>query len=328
MSARLSFAREEGLFELPEGGRVCVFGARGDDDLSLLGDQVQVVQGMKPDHDALGALGHDVVVAPDGTFDAALVVLPRARDLARDRIAQAVDLVGDGPVWIDGQKTDGVESMIRALKPLGTIGPVISKAHGKLFCLTGATLPGWHAETTSLEGGFITRPGVFSADGPDRGSVLLAGLLPEVMKGSVVDLGAGWGYLSHHILHRDGVTALHLVEADHTALECARHAITDPRASFHWADARTFSAEPVDHVVMNPPFHVARAADPDLGRAFITAAAALLKPAGHLWMVANRHLPYEAVLDEHFVKTTDLSDDPAFKVIHAERPRRGKTRRA
>ena len=60
---------------------------------------------------------------------------------------------------------------------------------------------------TQIEGGFTTVPGVFSADAPDRGSVLLAAALPAKLPARVADLGAGWGYLSRAILARDGVQA-------------------------------------------------------------------------------------------------------------------------
>ena len=65
---------------------------------------------------------------------------------------------------------------------------------------------------------------------------------------------------------------------------------------FHWHDVATGLPARYDFIVSNPPFHQGRADEPDLGRAFIAAAAAALKPGGRLWLVANRHLPYEAVL--------------------------------
>ena len=69
------------------------------------------------------------------------------------------------------------------------------------------------------------------------------------------------------------------------------------RIGFFWHD---LAAETVtrryDAVVMNPPFHRGRAADPALGQAMIGKAAAALTPGGRLLMVANRQLPYEAIL--------------------------------
>ena len=56
--------------------------------------------------------------------------------------------------------------------------------------------------------------------------------------------------------------------------------------------------------------------------AFVQAAARLLKPSGHLWMVANRHLPYEATLTGQFAKTTEVGGDARFKILRAERPSR------
>ncbi len=323
LSDRLSFARDQGLLTLSGRGRICVFGAGAGDDLSDLGD-VQVVQTMRPAFDALQRRGVNVVSEAEGDFDTALVALPRARALAQDLIARATAMTGGGDVWIDGQKTDGAESVIRSLRKRGiTVDPVISKAHGKLFRIKGVTLDDWRAGRTVLADGMVTSPGAFSADGVDRGSALLAGALPVDMRGVVVDLGAGWGYLSARMKDRAGVTHLHLLEADLAALECARANVDDARAVFHWADALTFALEGgADHVVTNPPFHTGRTPDPSLGRAFIAAAAGLLKPGGHLWLVANRHLPYEGELDAHFATFTDLTDDPAFKVIHAERPRR------
>jgi 16S rRNA (guanine1207-N2)-methyltransferase len=178
--------------------------------------------------------------------------------------------------------------------------------------------------------GFVTAEGVFSADGIDPASRLLADSLPDKLGAHLVDLGAGWGYLASRMLARESLRSLDLVEADHAALACARLNVTDPRARFHWADATTWRpASPVDGVVMNPPFHSGRAADPDLGRAFIASAAGMLSPQGRLWMVANRHLPYEASLTQHFAEVVELSGDNRFKILQAARPvqARSRTRR-
>ena len=77
-------------------------------------------------------------------------------------------------------------------------------------------------------------------------------------------------------------------------------------------------------VVMNPPFHSGRTANPALGKAFIAAAARMLAPSGQLWMVANRHLPYEATLEDLFGKVEEITGDNRFKILRAERPSRAK----
>ena len=321
-ASRLTFALESGAVVLPE-GRVAVFRPVAGYDLSALGD-VHVLQGFRPDYDFFAGKGFEVGTAPDGAYAAALVCLPRARAQARSLVAQA-RAVTDGPVLIDGQKTDGVEAMLKDCRKRAEVGEVTSKAHGKCFAVTGGDFSDWAADPAgqTIEGGFVTRPGVFSADGVDPASALLAEALPATLPKTVADLGAGWGYLSDAILRRKGVETLDVVEAEHDALMCAQENITDPRVQFHWADATTFRPDtPLDAVITNPPFHTSRAADPGLGQSFIAAAAGMLKPSGKLWLVANRHLPYETEARAHFTDVQEVAGDNRFKVLLAAKPRR------
>ncbi len=326
--SRLSQALEDGAIVLPDSGRVAVLGPRAETDLSALPrDRTQVIQGFRPDHDVLAAQGYDTVPEPSGDFVAAIVFLPRAKAQARALIAEAATLAGGGPLVIDGQKTDGVESLLKECRAHGVVGAVVSKAHGKLFTVSGGEFADWAAapEDMVIEGEYVTRPGVFSADAVDPGSAALAAALPGDLRGRVADLGAGWGYLSRAILSHERVTELHLIEAEHAALECARRNIDDPRAQFHWADATAFRPEdPLDAVVTNPPFHTSRAPDPSLGRAFIAAAAVMLKPSGRLYLVANRHLPYETAAQDAFREVREIGGEGGFKILLAAKPRRGR----
>lgn len=328
MSVRLTLALDRGAVAIPPEGRVGVWGATAADDLSALPkDRVVVVQGFRPDHDALIRRGYAVSpeADPSARFALSVVMLPRARAAAKARIAAAAAATS-GPLVVDGAKGDGVDGILREIRARAEVGEVLSKAHGKVFAVTGGDFADW-AETgpQRTPEGFVTRPGVFSADGADPGSIALAAALPPRLGPRVADLGAGWGYLASAILGREGVTELHLIEADHAALSCARENVTDSRARFHWADATAFTPDaPFDTVVMNPPFHVSRAADPGLGRAFVAAAARMLSPRGDLWLVANRHLPYEAALRAAFREVAEQGDSPAFKVVHASHPIRSR----
>jgi 16S rRNA (guanine1207-N2)-methyltransferase len=324
---RLTLALEDGALPLPAEGRVAVLHPGETTDLSALpAARVQVIEPRQPAHDLRARHGLDVTTELDGPYAAALVVLPRAKALARDLVAAADAAVAPGgPVIVDGQKTDGVESILRDLRRRVSVSAPVSKAHGKLFWFPAeGTLGDWRrpARQTTPEG-FVTAPGVFSADGPDPGSVLLAGALPAKLPTHMADLGAGWGYLATRVLAHDRVARLDLVEADRTALDCARENVTDPRARFHWGDARAWRPETAPGgVVMNPPFHEGRAPDPDLGRAFVAAAAEILAPGGRLWLVANRHLPYEAELARRFRTAQEIAGDARFKVLEAARPTR------
>jgi 16S rRNA (guanine1207-N2)-methyltransferase len=323
---RLEYALRAGGLTLPETGTVVFVGLSAEvADLPIPADRAEIVQSFAPDHAAWLARGLRVRTAPEGPYAAAVVSLPRARELAEARIAEAEAMAAGGLVVLDGAKTDGIEAIAKALRAKGVAPEMVSKAHGKcLWFRAGAHLGDWArpAMQRNAQGDMVCA-GVFSADGADPASVALAAALPETLSGEVADLGAGWGWLSREVLRRPKVASLHLVEADLRALDCARVNAADARARFHWADATGWmSPALLDAVVMNPPFHVGRKAEPALGQAFVRAAARNLRPSGTLWMVANRHLPYETVLADCFREVRELSGTGGFKILQATRPSR------
>ena len=88
-----------------------------------------------------------------------------------------------------------------------------------------------------------------------------------------------------------------------------------------WRDATgDLSDLPVmDAVVMNPPFHDQQKEDRELGQKFVHAAMKLLRAGGELYLVANRHMPYEDILAKEASKVTLLEDAQGFKIIRAVR---------
>lgn len=326
--SRLETACAQGLVPADTLLRVLVIGAGADHPAARIWPGAHFVTPIQPDHDRLAAAG--CKVAPDlssvvGPFDLAVLAMPRARARATAWVASAAALLEPGGrLAVDGAKTDGIDSLYRALRTRLVATDTLTKGHGRIFSgrIGGDRLTDLTPPAMAAAPGFQTAPGVFSADGIDAGSAALAAALPAALRGRVADLGAGWGWLSAQILARDGVTALHMVEADHMALQAARANVPDPRAQAHWADATAWQAPvPLDAVVMNPPFHTGRAPDASLGQAFIAAAARLLAPQGGLWLVANRHLPYETTLETLFSEWRMLDSPTGFKILHATRPR-------
>lgn len=316
---------------LPSEGVIALFRPTAETDLSDLPKaRLEAVQGFAPDAAALEARGIKTRPTPGEGYAAAVVFLPRAKAEARAILFEAAArVVPGGPIWVDGVKHDGVDSVLRDLRSWTEVSDPIAKAHGKIFCFrAGTPAPeGWRAVEGHPAPGFVTLPGVFSADGVDRGSALLAAALPAKLPGRMADLGAGWGWLSAQVLAREGVESLDLIEAEHAALDCSKKNISDPRARFIWADATRYTSENrYSGIVMNPPFHAARAADPGLGLAFIRAAAGLLSLSGTLWMVANRHLPYEEALRGLFHEVEEIGGDGGFKLIRAAKPIAGATK--
>ena len=324
MSLRLSLALGSGELVLLDGG-VSVVLPVPDFDLSGLDiSRVEVVQPFRPYFDVFERAGFACVTDSDTACATAIICLPRAKAQARAAVFEACQRC-TGSVVVDGAKSDGIDSIYKDVRRRVDVLGQMTKAHGRIFWFQAdpAAFADWQAPKDQNAGEYHTAPGVFSADGIDPASAMLMAALPVKLGRHVVDLGAGWGYLAAELLARNSaIETLDLVEADFVALECARKNVPDPRARFHWADALDWAASArVDTVVMNPPFHRGRATDPTLGRGFIATAARVLAPGGVLWMVANRHLPYEAAISESFAQVEEVSGDNRFKILRAGRPK-------
>lgn len=170
----------------------------------------------------------------------------------------------------------------------------------------------------------LAAPGMFSWRKVDRGSQLLAQHLPARLAGRGADIASGWGYLSHEIQARcEGVTSITLYEAEKRALDMAAENLKQAALplSYVWADAaRPLATDaPFDWAVMNPPAHDIAGSTPDVSAAILASAAGALKQGGSLWLVANRHLPYERTLAEHFASFHMVAETGEFKVIEARR---------
>jgi 16S rRNA (guanine1207-N2)-methyltransferase len=329
---RLALALETGGLTLPGQGGVLVLRANPSAFLAAVpAGRLACEQSFRPPYDSLEASGLPVFRLAEGPASMVVVNLTRSRAENLGAVARALATLPEGGVLaINGAKTEGVDSVVRQVGAVLPIAGTFVKAHGRVVWLERpARLPEvvarWAAEAAPSRNseGFVTAPGLFSPERADPGSRLLAGVLAGRLHGRVADFGAGWGWLAHEALARcPGIATLDLYEAEARALEAARLNVNDPRAGFHWTDVARLGpgVAPYDAVIANPPFHLGRAADPGLGRAFIAVAARILKPGGRLVMVANRQLPYEAECAIRFAVQERLAEDRAFKVIAASRP--------
>ncbi len=330
---RLAAAIAARAFDLPDDGRIVFIRATPGLAVRLL-DQSRLCceQSLRFTYDTLADQGYGVTPRAVDPATAAIVALTRSRAENLGNIARALALLPNkGLLVVDGAKTEGVDSLAKQVAAALPLEGQFTKAHGRVFWLSRPDpLPdavlGWAraAEPTRNGDGFFTEPGLFSAEGIDPGSRALASVFPGRLKGRIADLGAGWGWLSLQALDAGpDITQVDLYEAEARALDMARLNVSDPRAAFHWADVGGLGrgVPPYDRVIANPPFHRGRAAQPELGAAFIAAAARILKPSGQFLMVANRQLPYEAELDTRFREWERLSETGGYKILCATRPR-------
>ncbi|UPG88425.1 class I SAM-dependent methyltransferase [Luteibacter aegosomaticola] len=283
---------------------------------------------------------NDPPLGAPATFEVVLVLPTRQREETRLLFAQALSLVSPTGIVVasvpnaEGAKTAEADLALLA----GAVGQ-LSKHKCRVFW----TQPGAAPDTALLdewlaldapqpiaEGRFTSRRGLFAWDRIDTASALLASVLPGDLRGRVADLGAGFGYLACEVVERcTHVTSIDLFEAEGRAIEPARTNIAAVVARsgrsiathVEWHDVTLGVDGRYDTIVSNPPFHQGRADQPELGRAFIFTAARALAPGGRFWMVANRHLAYEATLTACFGQVRTVVDRDGFKVIEAKEPR-------
>lgn len=350
----------EGQLQWPADG-VLFLGARaGWPLLQMPGEGLVCEQGFKPEADALEQAGltvrHHAMEGEDRRYPLVMILPSRQREEARSLLARAVQAVAPGGrVLACVSNNQGAKSAQADLSRL--VGPVghLSKHKCRAFWSAPLQLDGegstvdrallqqWSSldQPRPVAGGrFLSRPGVFAWDRIDPASALLAEHFPADLGGHAADLGAGFGYLSVELLERcPGIRQLDVYEADRRALELARTNL-DPMtaqrtpalvADYQWHDVSAGVGDArYDVIVTNPPFHTRGGIDrPDIGRSFIAVAARALKPGGQLWLVANRHLPYESVLDESFGSVRIVAQRDGFKVVHARKaPAESKARPA
>jgi 16S rRNA (guanine1207-N2)-methyltransferase len=262
-----------------------------------------------------GSMSEMVVLAPPGTVE------------RRYSTALALKaLAPGGALTILAPKDKGGSRLAKELKGFGCTVVETSRRHHRICVSERPSLLAGIDEAIAEgmprldEGlGLWTQPGVFSWNRIDPGSALLEQSLPP-LSGRGADLGCGIGYLARAVLASPKIEHLVMIDIDRRAVEMAARNIGDSRAAFRWADIRSGAQlNGLDFVVMNPPFHDGGAEDQSLGQSFIRRAAEALRPGGVCWLVANRHLPYEAVLRSLFRRVTPKIETTGYKVYEAQK---------
>ena len=278
-------------------------------------------QSTRPDFVELHSAGHNVTAEIDelAELDGILILASRSRKLNELNLIRAWNGLKQGGVLVfSGDKTSGVQPLRKWMKSKTTVNGSLSKYHGVVFWCTKEGDDWPQPSYTNVINGFNVDPGMFSANGVDRGSQILVEHFDDRIFGSVADFGAGWGYLSAELLARsERIEKLDLFEADWKSLQSARKGLVE-KANYTWCDLVNASPKgPYNWIVMNPPFHQGRAAEPRLGQIFIENAAKALPSGGRLLMVANINLPYERCLNSLFKRVEIREKSAGFKVIEA-----------
>ena len=323
----------------PEAGSALFLGARASAALRGIARSALVCeQSYKPAVDALTREGWPLCTAEEAEatrHSLVLVLPPRQRQEARALLAHAVACCAPGGTIVACMANDeGARSGESDLKSLAGLSGSLSKNHCRVYWSTvneatcdAALLATWRdARCAAADSGwtFHQSPGCVRVGSHRSGF----GAARRASAGHTGRQRGGSGLRLWISRSRTAAT----LPGSHTRSICTkpRHArwIWRGRISrryadraslnFHWHDVTRGLPGRYDVIVSNPPFHAQGAGDrPDIGRAFIAAAAEALRPGGRLWMVANRHLPYESVLDARFGTVRIVTQAGGFKIVEA-----------
>lgn len=277
--------------------------------------------------------GLDSLAQPDQPCEMAIVFATKHREEVLYHLARAAERLHEGGHLVVAAANDlGAGSLEKRVRELFGVCDAFSKhkcrvlhAIKRMEKLDPDLLARWRSGgemRQGVPGGLWGAPGMFSWKRPDDGSRLLAGFIPQGLKGRGADFGAGNGYLAQSLLERNSkIEGLELLDVEKKALDAAElnlkaHSSSGLHLGFHWTDVTQGSGlSELDFIVMNPPFHSERGSLPVLGQRFIAEAMRALRSGGRLFMVANRHLPYEGELGSTGGTLVRREEASGFKVL-------------
>ena len=158
----------------------------------------------------------------------------------------------------------------------------------------------------------LAHANVFSKEQIDIGGRFLAENLPRIEDNQrIIDLGCGNGLLGLSCLlqakSNNVNVRLVFVDESYMAVNSAKKNVelqfsdSIKNCQFVQDDCLTQQADrSADIVLCNPPFHQQNAITEHIAQQMFSDAHRVLKSSGKLYVVANRHLPYQGQLKKHF----------------------------
>jgi 16S rRNA (guanine1207-N2)-methyltransferase len=268
------------------------------------------------------------------TFDLVLSHLPRGREVQHRLIRSAAwVLKPEGRLYFVTHKRYGVKSAIQYARELfGRCGVVRQK---KGYHVAMAVKPpdmtihqpakGYTEHPITLDGEetlLVSKPGVFAWNRLDAGTRALVQTMTIETTDRVLDLGCGTGLAGLAAARRADEGTVTLVDADIRAIESSQRTLAandvdNAEVLISDCAAAVFDREPFDVVISNPPFHQGVEVDYDVAWQFVCDAKRVLKPHGRFFLVANRFLGYNDLMEETFDGVRTTYDDGSYHVLTA-----------
>lgn len=271
------------------------------------------------------------VTAPDAPFEAAVLFLPKSRELTDYLLTALAARLPGKPLYLVGEKRAGIERAARQLEPFGKPRKLDSARHCQLWQVQVEQAPATPdlealAQRYSLELAdgplqVVSLPGVFSHGRLDRGSALLLDNLAKLPTGKVLDFGCGAGVLGAALKRRYPQSQLVLLDVDAFAVAASRLtlAANGLEAEVIAGDGIHAAPKLLSAIVSNPPFHQGVHTDYQASETLLREAGRHLLVGGELRLVANSFLKYQPLIEQAFGGCRTLAEGEGFRIYSARR---------
>lgn len=274
---------------------------------------------------------HFGVDIPEVSFDAAVVFLPKSRDLTDYLLNALASRLAGRELFLVGEKRSGIEAAARQLSPFGRARKLDSARHCQLWQVTVEHAPqavtleslAQHYEVEMDDGPLkvVSLPGVFSHGRLDRGSALLLQNIDKLPSGNLLDFGCGAGVLGAAVKRRYPHNNVIMLDVDAFATASSRLTLAANGLEAEVLTGDGIDAAPMglSTILSNPPFHVGVHTDYQATENLLRKARQHLKSGGELRLVANAFLKYQPLIEEHLGVCALKAQGNGFRVYRAKR---------
>ncbi|WP_296257889.1 MULTISPECIES: class I SAM-dependent methyltransferase [unclassified Pseudomonas] len=269
--------------------------------------------------------------APTAPFDAAVLFLPKARDLTDYLLNALASRLAGRELFLVGEKRAGIEAAARQLSAFGRARKLDSARHCQLWQVTVQT-PALAVDLTTLakhfeiemEGGplkVVSLPGVFSHGRLDRGTALLLDNLDRLPTGHLLDFGCGAGVLGAAVKRRHPDMSVTMLDVDAFATASSRLTLAANGLEGEVVTGDGIDAAPLhlDVILTNPPFHTGVHTDYAATEKLLRKSREHLKKGGELRLVANSFLRYQPLIEQHLGVCAVMAEGNGFRIYRAKR---------
>ncbi|QAX81841.1 class I SAM-dependent methyltransferase [Candidatus Pseudomonas adelgestsugas] len=271
------------------------------------------------------------VNVPNWGFDAAVIFLPKSKDLTDYLISAVAARLDGAELFLVGEKQGGIKSAFKQMIHCGKPRKLDNARHCQLWQVTVTGAPP-AVELASLIRVFnipltngllkvVSLPGVFSHGRLDHGTKLMLKHLDKLPSGHLLDFGCGAGVLGSAVKLLYPHNTVTMLDVDAFAAASSRLTI-----DANGLDAEVLVGDGIDTapinlnaILSNPPFHIGVHTNYSATENLLRKSAQHIARGGELRLVANKFLKYQILIEKHFGMCEIKAINNSFCVYRAKR---------